>query len=114
MFDIGFSELALISMVSLVILGPQRLPQTVRFVLNWIQRSKQFTKDLSSKLENELNLEELNQTSNQMFDGNSCSELRQVQQSLTIPKVRRRVTTRTEGKPELKQTQTSQQKETTL
>ncbi len=92
MFDIGFWELVLISMVSLVILGPQRLPQAVRFVLSWVQRSKQVVFEVSSKLESELGLEQLNQDLKQgksrMFDSKISAELNQLQQS--IPKVRPR------------------------
>ncbi len=31
MFDIGFSELLLIAIVALVVLGPERLPKAARF-----------------------------------------------------------------------------------
>lgn len=94
MFDIGFWELVLISMVSLVILGPQRLPQTVRFVVSWVRRSKQVASELGSKLESELGLEELNQDLNQgrnrVFDSKLKAELNELQQSVSIPKVRPR------------------------
>ena len=94
MFDIGFWELVLISIVSLVILGPQRLPQTVRFVLGWVRRSKQVASELRSKLESELGLEELNQDLNQgrnrVFNSKLNAELSEVQQSVSIPQVRPR------------------------
>lgn len=37
MFDIGFSELLLISIVGLVVLGPQRLPVAIRTVMGWVR-----------------------------------------------------------------------------
>ncbi len=37
MFDIGFSELLLIAVIGLVVLGPERLPVAVRTVAGWIR-----------------------------------------------------------------------------
>lgn len=37
MFDIGFSELVLVFVIGLVVLGPQRLPVAVRTVMGWIR-----------------------------------------------------------------------------
>jgi len=41
MFDIGFSELLVIATVALIVMGPERLPQTVRSISLWIGRLKQ-------------------------------------------------------------------------
>ena len=41
MFDIGFSELLLIALVALLVMGPERLPETVRSIALWIGRLKQ-------------------------------------------------------------------------
>jgi sec-independent protein translocase protein TatB len=40
MFDIGFSELVLVGVVALVVLGPERLPGAVRTASLWIGRIK--------------------------------------------------------------------------
>ncbi len=37
MFDIGFSELLLVFIIGLVVLGPQRLPVAVKTVAGWIR-----------------------------------------------------------------------------
>ena len=37
MFDIGFSELVLVLIVGLVVLGPQRLPIAIRTVMGWVR-----------------------------------------------------------------------------
>ena len=41
MFDIGFSELVVIAVITLVVVGPERLPETVRSISLWIGRIKQ-------------------------------------------------------------------------
>ena len=40
MFDLGFSELLLIAMVALVVLGPERLPKAARFAGLWARRAR--------------------------------------------------------------------------
>jgi sec-independent protein translocase protein TatB len=60
MFDVGFSELALIFGVSLVVLGPKRLPGLVSKVGRWVGKARSMARDFQQQLENEVNLEELN------------------------------------------------------
>jgi sec-independent protein translocase protein TatB len=60
MFDVGFSELALIFGVSLVVLGPKRLPGLVNKVGRWVGKARVMANDFRRQLENEVNLEELN------------------------------------------------------
>lgn len=40
MFDIGFSELLVIAVVALVVLGPERLPKAARFAGLWVRRAR--------------------------------------------------------------------------
>ena len=40
MFDIGFSELVLIALVALVVLGPERLPKAARRAGLWVRRAR--------------------------------------------------------------------------
>ena len=55
MFDIGFFELLVIFILSIIILGPNRLPEVVRyFILNFRKLSSQFEEikeDISQSLE---------------------------------------------------------------
>jgi len=60
MFDFGFSELVVICVVALVVLGPTRLPGLVRKVGRWIGKARAMANDFRQQLENEVNLEELN------------------------------------------------------
>ena len=46
MFDIGFSELLLVFIIGLVVLGPQRLPVAVKTVAGWIRALRSLTQEL--------------------------------------------------------------------
>ncbi|KGM53305.1 hypothetical protein N799_11935, partial [Lysobacter arseniciresistens ZS79] len=59
MFDIGFSELFLVAVVALIVLGPERLPRAARFAGLWVRRAKAQWYSVKSELERELADEEL-------------------------------------------------------
>ena len=59
MFDIGFSELLLIAVVALVVLGPERLPKAARFAGLWVRRARAQWHSVKAELERELEAEEL-------------------------------------------------------
>lgn len=59
MFDIGFTELLLIAVVALVVLGPERLPKAARFAGLWARRARAQWMSVKSELERELAAEEL-------------------------------------------------------
>ena len=50
MFDIGFSELLLVFVIGLIVLGPQRLPVAVKTVVGWIRTLR----SLATTVQNEL------------------------------------------------------------
>ena len=59
MFDIGFSELLVIALVALVVLGPERLPKAARFAGLWMRRARAQWYSVKSELERELAAEDL-------------------------------------------------------
>ena len=59
MFDIGFSELLLIAVVALIVLGPERLPKAARFAGLWVRRARAQWYSVKSELERELAADEL-------------------------------------------------------
>ena len=59
MFDIGFFELLLISIIGLVVLGPDRLPVAIRTIRDWISGIKRFSNSIKTELTEELNLQDL-------------------------------------------------------
>nr|WP_314426633.1 Sec-independent protein translocase protein TatB [uncultured Erwinia sp.] len=59
MFDIGFSELVLVFVIGLVVLGPQRLPVAVKTVVGWIRALRSLATSVQNELAQELKLQEL-------------------------------------------------------
>ncbi|AWH19438.1 twin-arginine translocase subunit TatB [Stenotrophomonas sp. ZAC14D2_NAIMI4_7] len=59
MFDIGFSELLVIAVVALVVLGPERLPKAARFAGLWVRRARNQWDSVKQELERELHAEEI-------------------------------------------------------
>lgn len=59
MFDIGFSELVLVFVIGLVVLGPQRLPVAVRTVMGWIRALRSLATSVQNELAQELKIQEL-------------------------------------------------------
>ncbi len=60
MFDIGFWELALIAVLGLVILGPERLPDAIRTTLQWVKTIRKMANNVKEDISQELHLQELN------------------------------------------------------
>ncbi|OTA15031.1 sec-independent translocase [Xenorhabdus vietnamensis] len=62
MFDIGFSELLLVMIIGLVVLGPERLPIAVKTVAGWIRVLRSLAANVQNELAQELKLQELKDT----------------------------------------------------
>ena len=93
MFDIGFSELLLVAVIGLVVLGPERLPVAVRTVAGWIRAMRSMAANVQNELSQELKLQELQETLKKVEEKanmetlspelkQSMDELRQAAQSL--------------------------------
>lgn len=61
MFDIGFSELVLIGIVALLVLGPERLPKVARAAGLWAGRARRFVASVKADIDRELKADELKQ-----------------------------------------------------
>ena len=59
MFDIGFTEILLIGVVSLVVIGPERLPDVARTAGRWIGKMQRFVRGVKTDIANELDSAEL-------------------------------------------------------
>ena len=70
MFDIGFSELVLIGVVALLVIGPERLPETVRTAMMWLNRIRRGFNEIKQEVQQELHndavMRELRQTGEQL------------------------------------------------
>ena len=61
MFDIGFLELLVIAVLSLLVMGPERLPETLRGLNLWIGRIRHALSTARKEIEDELGMEEVRQ-----------------------------------------------------
>ena len=59
MFDIGFSELVVIGLVALIVIGPERLPRVARTVGHLIGRLQRYVTDGKADINREVELDEL-------------------------------------------------------
>ncbi len=59
MFDIGFSEIMVIAVVALVVLGPEKLPKTARTLGHLFGRLQRYVSDVKADINRELELDEL-------------------------------------------------------
>jgi sec-independent protein translocase protein TatB len=59
MFDIGFLELLVIALITLVVMGPERLPEAIRAISLWIGRLKQLLAKTRQDIENEVGMDDI-------------------------------------------------------
>ena len=68
MFDIGFSELLLIAIVALIVIGPQQLPRVARTVGHLFGRMQRYVNDVKADITREMELQELKKLQASMED----------------------------------------------
>ena len=78
MFDIGFSEMIVIAIVALVVIGPERLPKVARTAGHMLGRLQRYVNDVKSDINREIQLEELKKLQSELQES-----ARSVEQSLT-------------------------------
>jgi len=62
MFDVGFSELLVIAVVALLVLGPERLPKAARFAGLWVRRARAQWNSVKAEFERDIADDELRRT----------------------------------------------------
>ena len=73
MFDIGFSELMVIGIVALIVIGPERLPKVARTIGHLLGRAQRYVSDVKSDINREMQLDELKKLQSQVTE--SATEL---------------------------------------
>ena len=66
MFDIAFSELVIIGVVALIIIGPEKLPKTARTLGHLFGRLQRYVSDVKADISREMELEELRKLQTQV------------------------------------------------
>lgn len=57
MSGVGFSELIILALIGLIVLGPERLPRVANQLGSWLGQARRMTRVMRRQLEDELNLE---------------------------------------------------------
>src|SRR5262249_6600440 len=68
MFDIGFSELLVIAVVALIVIGPERLPKVARTLGHLFGRMQRYVNDVKADISREMELEELRKLQSNVED----------------------------------------------
>lgn len=61
MFDVGFWELCLIGLVSLLVIGPEKLPKAARVAGFWVGKTRNMVASVKAEIKEELQAEEMRQ-----------------------------------------------------
>ena len=77
MIDLGVSKLALIAVVALVVVGPERLPKVARMAGNLFGRAQRYMADVKSEVNRQMEIEEFKQLREE-----SASVLKEVENSI--------------------------------
>lgn len=78
MFDVSFSELMVIGVIALIVIGPERLPKVARTIGHLLGRAQRYVNEVKSDIQKEIDLKEIGDIKNQMEDA-----ARSVQTSMT-------------------------------
>ncbi len=68
MFDIGFTELMLIGVVALIVIGPERLPKVARTAGQWLGKLNRYVSQVKQDIDRDIKLEELRKMQQDMKD----------------------------------------------
>lgn len=100
MFDFGFWELALVMLVALIVVGPQRLPRVAAQAGEWLGRMRRLMHQYRNAIQQELQTEELKEVMRQQQ--HEIQELRDMVQGQHDPDdpVARAVEEQLEARPD--------------
>ncbi|QPK62390.1 twin-arginine translocase subunit TatB [Methylomonas sp. LL1] len=76
MFDVGFSELIMVGLIALLVIGPERLPKAARIAGFWLGKTRTTIANVKAEIKQELHAEEMRQLLQQQHS--IADELRQI------------------------------------
>ncbi len=74
MFDIAFSELMVIGVIALLVIGPEKLPKVARTLGHLLGRAQRYVNDVKSDINREIQLDELKKLQTQVTDSARAME----------------------------------------
>jgi len=78
MFDVGFSELVVIALVALIVIGPERLPKVARAAGILLGRLQRYVNDVKADINREIQLDEIKKMQSEV-----TASVRDMEQSVT-------------------------------
>jgi sec-independent protein translocase protein TatB len=78
MFDVGFSEIVVIAVVALIVIGPERLPKVARTLGHMFGRLQRYVNEVKADINREMELDELRKLKTEVQ-----SAARDIEQSMT-------------------------------
>ena len=79
MFDIGWTEITVILVIAIIVIGPKDLPKVLRTVGQWVAKAKAMTRDFRGHVDEMIRETEIDEVKKQIdsidkFDANSALE----------------------------------------
>jgi len=100
MFDIGFSELLVIGLVALIVIGPEKLPRVARTLGHLAGRLQRYVADVKADINREIELDELRKMRDSMQKAASDVETSvNTELAKTADELNQSVAVAAEGKP---------------
>jgi sec-independent protein translocase protein TatB len=78
MFDVGFSEIVVIAVVALIVIGPEKLPKVARTLGHMFGRLQRYVNEVKADINREMEIDELRKLQTQVQDA-----ARDIEQSMT-------------------------------
>lgn len=93
MFEVGFSEILMVGLVALLVIGPEKLPKVARMVGFWVAKSKRMVAAVKEEINEEFQAEELRQSLKnksglnelQKLIDDTSNDLRSIKESISKP-----------------------------
>lgn len=79
MFEVGFSELCMVALVALLVIGPERLPKVARLAGFWLGKTRAMVANVKAEISAELQAEEMRQLFQEQV---ALQELKTIQDEL--------------------------------
>jgi sec-independent protein translocase protein TatB len=74
MFDVGFSEIVMVGLVALLVIGPEKLPKAARIAGFWLGKTRSTIATVKAEIQHELHAEEMRQLLNQQIASQELQE----------------------------------------
>ncbi len=108
MFEVGFSEICMVALVALLVIGPEKLPKVARMAGFWLAKSKRMLAAVKQEIHEEFQAEELRQSLKnktginefQKLVDDTAKDLRDIKHSITQQPDSEPVTSKNHGQDE--------------